>query len=629
LLPDDAVFSPTVHSSPPLELVLTSDPPILTSLPTESPPQGLAFEAFQAPFQSPIPDFKLPAYHLNYSRYEDDDLIDYHAGEPSSSTVTQDMNDIEGEGAESVPRNDFVSASSLLSHISVPKLSLSLPAQSYAIPSLPRADGIFVPFQDEKSQNRSIIPIPQPEKREASPTKCAAFSGDLETIIPTIVHGVTIPSPLKLLADGLEGHAYEPSLPKNVVKSYHMLWRPERLSLLKEDDDDQEELVLDLDLRKCEVEGDCNIESKLETSLPLMGSPSHSDETFEEISYGQLAKEEEKNCLQSKPGGDDVSVLRKRKPLEDIINDAKRQNVVSVGSVSRFSASRSLSSFLGTRQEMLVPEVEVSHVSEEQADVLVPGTPDPMVKSDIPSKPNIPILTPPRTIFFSTAYLQPCRSVLRFFETWAAANLNIVYRDLDIPFLLSPKHAVIMTTLQALTQRPLPGQRSGCGSTIHDQISLLSRGNVFEFLVVLVSTPTVIGNNEKTVGSFTTFCESMSKSSTCQIRPWYIPAGEADLHASVAKLVLEYGFRTEALIFLEDETTDESFLVRAGMNHFAAQVVLSVLQDDGSGRTWGLRAFVQMDAVEREERFGGLIGGTVLERVGRGIEAAVGRGELV
>lgn len=625
----DPVSSPLVPSSPALRLALTSDPASLTSLPTESPPRGLAYEDCIR-FSQDVPrGFKLPEYHPKYFKYEDDELIDYDAGETSSSTVTEEKKQKDDDIPEHIANNDFVSARSLVSHIGVPILASCISGHTFPLPSLPVPLGAPLLFQDENLRKRSIPPGPQLQKRATSPTKSVVFSEKLETIVPNILHGVKIPFDLKLLTEDLEGHRYEPPLPKNVTRSHQMLWKPEKLSLLKEGEEEEEELVLDFSAEKREIGDECKLDVRDEKSPRLTEGSLHIEEAFEGPLCDQLAKKEQECLPHLLPGADKAAISKKRKSLEDIINDAKRQHVIRAGSISKFSASGSLSSFLGTRQEMSAPHVEESKTHEKHVDVLVPGTPDPVINTDGPGKPYIPALEPPRTIFFSSSHVQVHQSLLRFFEAWAGDALNIIYRNLESPVLLSPKHAVMMITIQALTQRPLPGQGSRGKSPIHDQLAMLSRGNALEILIVLVSTPTFAGNDQNTMMSFTAYCESISKSSACQTRPMYVPAGEANLHSSVAKLVLEHGFRTEDMVFLDDETNWENFLVKAGMNAFVAQVVLGLLQDDGSGRPWGLRAFVQMDKIEREARFGIMVGRNLLERVSREIESAVVRGELM
>jgi hypothetical protein len=608
---------------------LTSDTVSLTSLPTESPPRGLAYEDCIQFSQDVPPSFKLPEYHPKYFKYEDDELIDYDAGKTCSSTVTEEKKEKEDDTPEHMANNDLVPARSLVSHIGVPNLAPYISAHPFPLPSLPVPLGVLSLFQDENLQKRSVTPGPQLQKRATSPTKSVVFSEKLETIVSNILHGVKIPFDLKLLTEDLEGQGYEPQLPKNVIRSHQMLWKPEKLSLLKEDDDEEEELVLDFCAEKYGIEDECKFDIKHEKTPRLTEVSPNIEEAYEEPSYDQLPKKEHEQLPHLLPGADKAAISKKRKSLEEIINDAKRQHVTRAGSISNFSASGSLSSFLGTRQEMPAPHVEESKIPEKHADVLVPGTPDPVINTDGPGKPYIPALQPPRTIFFSSGYVQVHQSLLRFFEAWASDTLNIIYRDLDSPVLLSPKHAIMMTTIQALTQRTLPGQGSSGKSPIHNQLSILSRNNAFEILIVLVSTPTSAGNNQNTMISFTAYCESISRSSACQTRPMYVPAGEADLHSSVAKLVLEHGFRTEDKVFLDDETKWENFLVKAGMNAFAAQVVLGLLQDDGSGRPWGLRAFVQMDVIEREARFGSIVGRNVMEQVSRAIESAVFREELL
>ena len=75
---------------------------------------------------------------------------------------------------------------------------------------------------------------------------------------------------------------------------------------------------------------------------------------------------------------------------------------------------------------------------------------------------------------------------------------------------------------------------------------------------------------------------------------------------------------------VETETQWELFLRRAGLNPFAAQVVLLVLREEGKlklGSTYdqgtvpALSGFIEMSSETRRRLFAGLIGERVLKRV--------------
>ncbi|KAI9846750.1 MAG: hypothetical protein M1830_007430, partial [Pleopsidium flavum] len=94
----------------------------------------------------------------------------------------------------------------------------------------------------------------------------------------------------------------------------------------------------------------------------------------------------------------------------------------------------------------------------------------------------------------------------------------------------------------------------------------------------------------------------------------------------IAGVMIKYGVRESSAHLLQDETLWELFLRRAGLNAFAAQVILAALKapdDQASGDTiqrdgadFGLTAFVKMPMKERIRRFEHLLGGTrILLRV--------------
>ena len=215
----------------------------------------------------------------------------------------------------------------------------------------------------------------------------------------------------------------------------------------------------------------------------------------------------------------------------------------------------------------------------------------------------------------------------------------------EADIIISSSTGVIWTTLQHIKQRPLPGQ--GPHSQIRKRIDLVSAR--YERLVILVSED----NDAAASSSFSTTkssgleaqdCDALaSLTASCgtlgaEIPILYTAGGEAELTNWIAGVMDKYGARGVNL--LQDETSWELFLRRAGLNAFAAQEILAALKprsDDGDdgvvggdspmmeGREsveFGLTAFVSMGAEERTRRFEGLLGGTrVLRRVSERLDA--------
>jgi hypothetical protein len=108
----------------------------------------------------------------------------------------------------------------------------------------------------------------------------------------------------------------------------------------------------------------------------------------------------------------------------------------------------------------------------------------------------------------------------------------------------------------------------------------------------------------------------------------YVGGSEETLSRWLAYFITKYSYEATKVddLLIESETTWELILRRAGMNVFAAQVVLSSLKEprgiskeDNARR--GLAAFINMPPEERLAKFGQLLGGErVLRRVGTALD---------
>lgn len=204
---------------------------------------------------------------------------------------------------------------------------------------------------------------------------------------------------------------------------------------------------------------------------------------------------------------------------------------------------------------------------------------------------------------------------------------------------ISPMAGFIMTTLQKLKQKPLPGQTSFFG--IRERIATVS--SHFERLVVLVSEGRQSNANNNidaqplderdcnTLSGLTGFAAGMD----AEVEVKYVPGGEDELAVWIAATIAQRCVPTGDMTLLQEETLWERFLRSAGMNAFAAQVVLSklkmpegtpsiesssTLQSSQSG-VFGLAAFIRMSFEQRVQQFGPMLGGeSVLGRVSRIID---------
>lgn len=202
--------------------------------------------------------------------------------------------------------------------------------------------------------------------------------------------------------------------------------------------------------------------------------------------------------------------------------------------------------------------------------------------------------------------------------------------DSEADFIISPSTGIILTTLQKIKQKPLPGQKAK--SAFKERIEKVSAR--YERLMVLVSeacgdesTNGLAESDTLALAEATGVCSSLDRSVVMQ----FIGGSEETLAKWLVATIVQYGSHGESSIpLLEDETLWELFLRRAGMNAYAAQAVIAELKaPDGvdverrsKAGLFGITAFIEMEQEERIARFGRLLGGRrILERVGRVLDA--------
>jgi hypothetical protein len=227
---------------------------------------------------------------------------------------------------------------------------------------------------------------------------------------------------------------------------------------------------------------------------------------------------------------------------------------------------------------------------------------------------------------------------------------------------LSPSTAIILTTVPQITQTTLPSNSSGpTTSPLCARIAAIALK--YERLYVLVSitanfSASLMASTATALTSLTAFCTSLSATSTASAL--FIPSADVKTLAShilalAARRCLDLPKIGTGITMLAEETTWEVFLRTAGLNTYAAQVVVSLVKDpdgqideermdvssesksrywhsdwlegsmESEEKLWGLRKILHMEQVEREERFGEAMGGVrVLRRVGRALDGLWG-----
>ena len=438
------------------------------------------------------------------------------------------------------------------------------------------------------------------------------------------------------------------SQPTFTTKMEDLLWRPDMLRILSiNDEDDEEQLEMDSSL----------MDEHVQISHPVLKRPVALDA---------------------------AEPINKRRPCQLSVSQAKLVPS-TFGSLAAFMDIRNAHKRLRLDIASKAKETPVASTEDLEKTVgkiQVPATPTGRPPINIPTF-NIPLLskiTSPRSIIIRSGLLNSSRQLTQALETRPDPPLVIIYRDLEVEnstarspdMIITPTSAAIFTTLQATTQRSLPGQGSSHPS-IFNRIHHISDSYNRLFVLTTLSPLDTFLESSTTCSQISTlnsFCASLSHpQSDCIVQPILIP--NQHFHPPLPSIPSNHAAAnsfplyqwTYALIakdaipndsgpsptLLPSETLWELFLVKAGLNPYAAQVVLSVLkkpedhpsnqkenqqqqeqvQGEGSSGAllWGLRAFVQMGKEERMRNFAGLIGRKAVERVSDVLDQSWGGGD--
>ncbi|EAQ87578.1 hypothetical protein CHGG_04197 [Chaetomium globosum CBS 148.51] len=218
----------------------------------------------------------------------------------------------------------------------------------------------------------------------------------------------------------------------------------------------------------------------------------------------------------------------------------------------------------------------------------------------------------------------------------------------EADIVASPATGILLTTMVQLRQRALPGRaapppvgNNNNNANANNSAPTTSFCRVVsnvavrhERVVVLVSEGNrhsetagpLSPSDARALAEFQGFAAGLA-ATTAEVRVVYVGGGVETLARWVAAVVCEcVSGEAEGVreMLLPVETFWEVFLRRAGMNVFAAQVVLGTLKvpdgrpavGGGDGQVFGLPCFVTMARERRVELFGELLGGRrVLDRV--------------
>ena len=192
----------------------------------------------------------------------------------------------------------------------------------------------------------------------------------------------------------------------------------------------------------------------------------------------------------------------------------------------------------------------------------------------------------------------------------------------DTHMILSPSTGLLWITLRKIKQRPLPGQ--AFESAMQEKIRRAARN--YERLIVIIDEDCrpnvgdqifqvggVLGTDDaEAVAQFTAFCAGLED----EIVVLFSSGGVEELSDWIVTMMVVYGLPHSGKRLKHEETPWESFLRRAGMNPYAAQVVLRELErqdmDHRASNDFGLTAFVKMSGKDRFAKFESLLGGKKL-----------------
>ncbi|KAI0021613.1 hypothetical protein F4780DRAFT_272396 [Xylariomycetidae sp. FL0641] len=277
----------------------------------------------------------------------------------------------------------------------------------------------------------------------------------------------------------------------------------------------------------------------------------------------------------------------------------------------------------------------------EQPQLVAANAPCPELRiSPTPTK-IIKSLNLSRGLFTRLERLYPQVEIIeRDFDRWnsVAWDRHSVSRSpitsplaAEADIIASPATGLIVTTLLEAMQKPLPGHKGP--SPLRARVRDTARR--YERLVVLVWEGNLADETARDLlpsecmayAEFVGFVAGLGDTADTQVV--YVGGGEATLAAWTVDILARHTQEAAGVdeLLIHDETLWEMFLRRAGMNAYAAQVVLGQLKapDDGGKQgaagDYGLPAFIKMSPEERVHLFRDLLGGErVLGRINRVLE---------
>ncbi|KAF1928133.1 uncharacterized protein M421DRAFT_64112 [Didymella exigua CBS 183.55] len=400
-----------------------------------------------------------------------------------------------------------------------------------------------------------------------------------------------------------------------VATSANEVWKKDGLRVLDEEEDDEEDGIEPADFEEPD-----DVEAMIrKRKLELQ----EQDELMEAQHKRRQAtakalresSQDPRTAHHRSPGRESRPLplpLSQHKPVE------KQKNAPTELLFGGFSASTALHKFMETQGKAIMTA---------KADV----------QTHIPATPNSHI-TSARNTELSAGLGQSQIESLH-------PKVELIYRDYTLPhsaaveadIILSPSTGVLLTSLQQIKQAPLPGQVAR--SPVKQRIAALQER--YERLLVLVSeglredsghTRPEDTRDTESLSSLEVFAAQLAGDAVIH----YIRGGEQTLARSIVQNMAKYGLPHGGqdigdIKLLAVETTWEVFLRRAGVNPFAAQVIVASLKVPTvvslpasscvmrkTAEAIGLPTFLLMEREDRAEHFQAIMGGRrILDRVSR------------
>ena len=451
------------------------------------------------------------------------------------------------------------------------------------------------------------------------------------------------------------------------VDSSTLTWKPEGLRIFDDIEDEEDE-----EIQEGSFPNERDIGSLLHKRRLELEQPTESDTQDEIDSYVPLGKPVNHEAFRKIPRLSPGLTFSKAEMTKGQESRVKRTEET----IEIFSAENSLDNFMSIRNRgAKTSELTARNYfpvkknnSETSAEIVheEPSAPtkssEPTLSSAIPlvATPEFSISLESTPFVVSTSFLLKRKLVQQVQRLYASAEfierdfglhsaqnengvgktddsalkLSTMRDEADI--ILSPSTGLILTTLQKIKQRALPGQTSK--SAIRARIERVAVR--YERIIVLV-TSNSMGADELDPGSeimdekdcealveFNAFCLAVQED--CHV---IFTAGDLEVLTKwVVGLMTKHGYANGQMKLLQEETLWEVFLRRAGMNAFAAQAILAELKKpikdntEGSPQSstvhFGLGAFIRMSLQERIYRFERLLGGRgLIERVSQVLDA--------